>query len=383
MTTETIKKTARFKYEKLKNSIINKISNNDLAPGEKLPTIEQLAKDYNISLAPVRQAIQELDEEGYIVRYQGKGTFIRKKTRKYNNGATKEIAFAVPGIDENEMFAKMARKAQKRCKKKGYRAIIISSADFNNEAELVEELTQFGFAGAIISQPATKRTEQMLQKLILGKMPFVLLNHALPSIVATRVTTNDTQAAYLATNHLIQLGHKNIAIVSSTQTMGFHSEFTHPFYLGYMAALTESGITPKPSLFVHNKTVLHKPSDLITAGMVIGKQLIDTHPDVTAVISTPALGAGICKEILKAGWSIPDDISYVNIGSGSVYIVPLINLDVTAIDMRVEDVAEKAVDIIAEGTEVDHAFHLQLQPKLIIGKTTEVLNNLRTLGQRL
>lgn len=49
-----------------------------LAPGTRLPPEGELAERWGISLAPVRQALVDLAEEGYLDRGRGRGTFVRQ-----------------------------------------------------------------------------------------------------------------------------------------------------------------------------------------------------------------------------------------------------------------------------------------------------------------
>lgn len=47
--------------------------------GARIPTEEQLCSEYNVSRATVRLAIEELVASGYLKRFQGKGTFVRRR----------------------------------------------------------------------------------------------------------------------------------------------------------------------------------------------------------------------------------------------------------------------------------------------------------------
>ncbi len=49
-----------------------------LLPGARLPSEEELAERWGVSLAPVRQALVELAAEGYLDRRRGRGTFVRQ-----------------------------------------------------------------------------------------------------------------------------------------------------------------------------------------------------------------------------------------------------------------------------------------------------------------
>jgi len=49
-----------------------------LAPGARLPSEGELAEQWGVSLAPVRQALVDLAAEGYLDRGRGRGTFVRQ-----------------------------------------------------------------------------------------------------------------------------------------------------------------------------------------------------------------------------------------------------------------------------------------------------------------
>ncbi len=65
-------------YFQLKTYILEKIKLNELKAGDKLPTAEEFQKQFAVSSTTVRQALQELEQEGVLVRKAGKGTFITR-----------------------------------------------------------------------------------------------------------------------------------------------------------------------------------------------------------------------------------------------------------------------------------------------------------------
>ncbi|MGD1818856.1 MAG: GntR family transcriptional regulator [Pleomorphochaeta sp.] len=72
-------------FEKLQKEILN----NSLTTGKKLPTEQTLSKQFNVSRVTVRKALEELEQNGLIIKVQGKGTFINspKITKRLNNKA--------------------------------------------------------------------------------------------------------------------------------------------------------------------------------------------------------------------------------------------------------------------------------------------------------
>lgn len=67
-------------YYQLKQIIKQQIEEQVLPPGEKLPTEQMLCERYDVSRAPVRQALLELVQEGYIYRRAGMGTFVSERS---------------------------------------------------------------------------------------------------------------------------------------------------------------------------------------------------------------------------------------------------------------------------------------------------------------
>ncbi len=60
----------------IKEELLNSIKSNKYEKGEKIPTEHELCKTFNVSRTTVRTALNQLTLEGYLVRKQGKGTYV-------------------------------------------------------------------------------------------------------------------------------------------------------------------------------------------------------------------------------------------------------------------------------------------------------------------
>jgi multiple sugar transport system substrate-binding protein len=67
-------------YLQLKRIIKKEVSSGELEPGDQIPTEHKLCEEFDISRTPVRQALQELVNEGVLSRQQGSGTFVSKES---------------------------------------------------------------------------------------------------------------------------------------------------------------------------------------------------------------------------------------------------------------------------------------------------------------
>lgn len=64
-------------YYQLKQLLIQMIDNEDIKPDEAIPSEPKLMAMHHLSRTTVRKAIDELVNEGYLYRIQGKGTFVK------------------------------------------------------------------------------------------------------------------------------------------------------------------------------------------------------------------------------------------------------------------------------------------------------------------
>lgn len=67
-------------YSQIIEVFLEAIREGRLKPEDRLPTQEELTRHFGVSLAPVKQALSELEERGIITRRQGLGTFVRDTT---------------------------------------------------------------------------------------------------------------------------------------------------------------------------------------------------------------------------------------------------------------------------------------------------------------
>lgn len=70
-------------YYQLQNSIREYIHSESINPGDHLPSLNELANNYGVSLAVVRQAVHGLVQEGIVEAHQGRGLFVGQPKRKY------------------------------------------------------------------------------------------------------------------------------------------------------------------------------------------------------------------------------------------------------------------------------------------------------------
>ncbi|MEN0641805.1 GntR family transcriptional regulator [Alkalicoccobacillus gibsonii] len=67
-------------YLQIKNQIKQSILRNELKEGDALPSMRALAKDLRISVITTKRAYEELEREGFIASFVGKGSFVASQS---------------------------------------------------------------------------------------------------------------------------------------------------------------------------------------------------------------------------------------------------------------------------------------------------------------
>ncbi|GAA0751029.1 GntR family transcriptional regulator [Clostridium sartagoforme] len=69
-------------YEQIIKSIKNSIIQEEIFPGDMLPSIRSLARDLQISVITTKRAYEELEKEGLIYSVHGKGFYVKEPNRQ-------------------------------------------------------------------------------------------------------------------------------------------------------------------------------------------------------------------------------------------------------------------------------------------------------------
>lgn len=82
-------------YLQIVNQIKAMIMSGELSPGEALPSMRNLAMQMRVSLITTKRAYEELERDGFIETYTGKGSFVKAQNaellREENLRQTEEL----------------------------------------------------------------------------------------------------------------------------------------------------------------------------------------------------------------------------------------------------------------------------------------------------
>ncbi len=164
------------------------------------------------------------------------------------------------------------------------------------------------------------------------------------------VGENPEEYAYMATMHLIERGHKNIAHISGPAS----SFATQQRITGWKRALQERGLSVSEP---------YQGDWTADSGYAAGLD-IACDPNITAVYaSNDAMAYGLIQALEICGRNVPGEISVIGTDDSLVGIVP--NLDLTSVRLGSDEIGaiavERTVDAIRSGKRELFHHHVSAQ----------------------
>lgn len=152
----------------------------------------------------------------------------------------------------------------------------------------------------------------------------------------------------LAVKHLIDLGHREIGYLGSTQKK--YQVFNEHRYQGYRDALSAAGMEPDEELVVDTPLTSADGYDSMLA-------LIDKGKVPTAVFcGNDTVALGVMRALTERGYSIPDDVSLV--GFDDIDMASYVKPALTTIAVPTKELGRIAVKIMLDKLESGREYPL-------------------------
>ncbi|WP_058485692.1 LacI family DNA-binding transcriptional regulator [Defluviitalea phaphyphila] len=337
--------------------------------GKKAPTISDIAKLANVSIATVSRV---LNNTNYPVKKEVREKVLKiAKELNYKpnifskmlkGGMSREIGVIIPSIT-NPFYAQLISAVEKECINRDYVPIVCSSYNSSKlEKKHLDMLLQKQVAGMLISTINTSKT--FLKSLSSYNMKFVLFDQNYEDLEYDSVSFDFYKSSYLAVEYLIKCGHKDIAFL----TAPIDRKSRKMIYKGYKQALRDNGLR-----FNRKRVVISSIKDMEFQGereYENGKKLVkmllksETLPDAIVAINDMT-AIGIIKELMSNKIDVPNDISVI--GFDNISIGEMINPSLTTMHQPAYKTGTLAAKMLLdriEGKEIENN-KIILQPTLI------------------
>jgi len=340
------------KYIQIYSDLLAEINSRKLKFGDKLPTEQQLMHSYQVSRITAQKALNNLQEAGFIKRHVGKGSFVIHKT---DMDELDEDDFSLPYVSlimANELQTLSYLKGIERVlsSNKIHTTITITANDSNIELSAIKQAVANKAKGIIYFPSEPFINKDIFNTLLSDNFPVVFLDRSPLDIPCNCITTSGYIGGYLATKHLLDNGHRKVAILNSGLNL---FETVNQRYAGYCQALNEYHIPINPDYVLECYQLSEFGYDLLTSSNR-PTALFCTNDSVALVIYKLAYSLGL---------SIPNDISIVgfdNLPSSTDLIPPLTTIEQPFVKMGIE-----AAEIIISQSKSSSLIKKYLPVKLL------------------
>lgn len=233
--------------DRIKHELLARIEGGQLPAGATLPSEHELAAEYGTSRSQARQALRDLQREGYIMRSQGRRSIVTGADRQvhvYSPLLENVVAIAIPEF-QSRYCRSMMNGFMATATKRGFQTLSYNMVfDPHNEALFLNRVLRSGLRGLAIwvnhDEPAIRMALAALEA---ASFPIVLLDRHIADMNLDSVCTDNETLGYELTRKLLAKGHRNIAFFSDGYV--FSSQLGR--LEGYRRALEEAGIQPNPA----------------------------------------------------------------------------------------------------------------------------------------
>lgn len=261
----------------------------------------------------------------------------------------------------NPFSAALARSIEDAADKHGY-TVIFGSSDENagKYKKILDTLIDRQADGLILSPP--EHAAPQITGLQQQQIPFVLIDRYFPGIETNYVVLDNYKAAYEATQHLIDCGHKKIGMINYASSLFHLAERTR----GYLAALSKNHLAFKTDYLQEvNSAMLREETEQAMRNLLQDKQRADAFLFGSNVIAVHAV-----KYINQKKIAVPRGAALVCFDETDAF--DLFYAPLTCIRQPIKKMGQLAVEILLENIDDNSANikQVSLEGELIIRAST-------------
>ncbi|MFC3927753.1 GntR family transcriptional regulator [Streptococcus caprae] len=213
------------KYQEVANAIREKIITQEYLVGEVIPTEAKLQEIYSVSRHTVRQALNVLNNEGYVRSEKGSGTYVLNRLENLNissGPATKKIGVITTYLSDY-IFPTIIRGVEEVLRQNGYSLVLASTNnDIVQEEICLKNMLEEGIDGLIVEPTKSNlynpNIQYYLQFRELG-IPVLFINAYYELLDFPYIAMDDSRAGEAATQHLIDEGCRQIGLFTKVDDL--------------------------------------------------------------------------------------------------------------------------------------------------------------------
>lgn len=234
MTADSEPQASGPKYKQIYNRLRSTLANREYTPGDRLPSENELVEQFGASRPTIGRALAQLENEGFVERRAGSGTFVRAP-----QGSQEGLVFGllIPDLGATEIFEPISRGIS-IARVGGHHdllwgATLSPGAPVEDQAQqlcdyyLSRKVSGIFFAPLELSSSRDEINKRITRAIDEAQIPIVLLDRDL-SVYPQRsrydlVAIDNRRAGYVVADHVLQCGARRIVFLArpgSAPTVG-------------------------------------------------------------------------------------------------------------------------------------------------------------------
>jgi LacI family transcriptional regulator len=326
-------------------------------------TLEDIARSLKVSKMTVSRAINNHPEispatRARILEMAQKMNYRPNQfARALTTNHSYLIGIVVPDL-MHSYFAEICRGVETSARPAGYQNLICSTEeDFDREKAEIEALLS-RTDGLIVA--SASQESKFYRRILNEGAKVVLIDRLLEGLRCPAVTTDDFQVGALATEHLIQMGHRRIGHLRGTGVSTSVKRFE-----GYCQTLSKHRLR-------FNKNLVRDCGFTEAEGYAAMSEWIkegDVPAAVFAANDPAAIGA--MGALVEYGLRVPEDVAIVGVGNihyGDMLKVPLTTVSWSKMEMG-QLASRLLIDLIDGNKKRGKNTHLIVKPEMVVRRS--------------
>jgi|CZKZ01.1.fsa_nt_gi LacI family transcriptional regulator len=342
---------------------------------KSVATIKDVAKRAGVSVGTVSNVLAGSMTVGALVRARVEAAIAQldyhpnQVARSLKVKSTKRLGLVVSDIT-NPFFAQVLRGAEDCALANGYVLITLNSDDkVEREKKILAVLRSSRVDGILLVVAPNAGDSTHITNLLKSGIPIVCLDRVDENIPLDCVSVNNVDASQMCVRHLIQQGHRRIAIITGSPTLQPSRERLQ----GYLAALKESAINVEPGLIKEGD--FHE-----TSGYRLGKELLLLHRRPTAVfVSNGMMTIGFIHALNEVRLRCPEDIAVASFDD--LPLAEAFHPQITVVSQPAYQIGHKGAQLLIDRLQrkISSQFpvSIRLNPELKIRESTSIRLDLK------
>lgn len=246
------------------------------------------------------------------------------------------LGLAVHDIS-NPVYAPLIAGAQASASAHGYVLMLADVPELARDSRIFGRVVGSGAIDGLLLLPAGIAADRMVEDAVDGRVPTVVINdrsRQLPSIGLA-----DADGIALATRHLLDLGHRDIAMLRLDGRGYRATQRTE----GFRRAMRERGLEP-------GRTRIVTGGHTSEAGRAAMRALLKGRSRCTAIVAASSLAAiGALAAAQEAGLRVPEELSIV--GLHDVFFAEFLTPPLTVVRLPLRPLGEHAVELLVAAVD--------------------------------